>query len=513
MLKQLLKKSENKKGFQLPKYLSAYREMDFLTQMKAQFIFRIYIAFSSFLLFLIISTIYLEEVHYEGLKPFVVSLEIICWLLSLYSFILLKKRRLNTAIHFLLIVSFAFTWFTIMYEADLNITGFDSIAFTFGVLSMIPLISDIKQKNLIFYTSINLLALFGFALFVVDYSKVLKGDVVDYVIDNSITYVFMAVISYNINIIYKKSIDRSEDALSKAKKAEKEVKKLNEELEEKVRVRTKELKEAFQVIERSNSELQDLNEKMAIEAHKLLILNDKLCDSENELKLANDTKDKFFSIIAHDLKNPFVALLNNSELLLRYYDKIDESKKLSMIRGMKEASQTTYYLLENLLQWSSSQRGLIQYNPDNFDLYSIVQTNIDLFQLSAEKKKISLVNLIDENCLVYADKNLITTVLRNLISNAIKFTPENGKILTDVTENNNDIVISVSDTGVGMNQNQIEHIFDNKINNTSTGTSGESGTGLGLILCKEFIERHKGKIWVESTEGIGSTFKFSLPKG
>jgi signal transduction histidine kinase len=511
MLRKLINREIKNKEFKLPKYLNAYRQMDFLTQMKAQFIFRIYIAFSTFLLFLIISTFYLELVHFHKLEPFVLSLEIICWLLSIYSFILIKNTKLNMAIHFLLIVSFAFIWMTIIYEADLNITGFDSIAFTFGVLSMIPLISDNKQRNIVFYTLINLFALCAFALFIVDTNKVLMGDLVDYVIDNSITYIFMGIISYNIHIIYKKSIDRSEEALAKAKIAEKEVKVLNEELEEKVRLRTNELNQAVKLIENSNLELQELNENMAIESHKLLELNDKLCDSENELKAANDTKDKFFSIIAHDLRNPFVALLNNSELLLRYYDRIDEAKRLSMISGMKEASQTTYYLLENLLQWSLSQRGLIQFITEKFDFYAIVKNNIELFGLMADKKKIRLKNSVKERFIVCADKNLINTVIRNLISNAVKFTSENGIIEVNAISQDNEIIVSVSDTGTGMNPEIIINIFDSKINETKSGTSGEQGTGLGLSLCKEFIEIHNGKIWVESEIGVGSTFYFCLP--
>lgn len=496
--------------FILPDYLKAYKNSDFLTQMKAQFIYRIYIAFSIFLAFLILSTFYLQIFHYNGLEPFVISLEIICWLLSLYSFVLIKRGNLNTAVHFLLLVSFAFIWFTIFHEADLNITGLDSIAFSFGVLSMTPLIADEKNKSVVFYTLLNILALYIFAFFVARYKLVSTGEIIDYVVDNSITYVFMAIIAYNIHVIYKRSIVRSEFALLSAQKAEKEVKILNEELEQKVENRTNELHDALKTIENSNSELTLLNEKMSEEAHKLITLNERLFESEKKLQIANQTKDKMFSIIAHDLRNPFVALLNSSDLLLKYYDKMEEDKKISMIRSIKEASQTTHYLLENLLQWSLKHRGTLQLTTELFPLFSLVEANIGLFDLSAKRKKIHFNNFVDHNLLITADKNLINTVIRNILSNAVKFSNENDIITVEAIENDAFYTIIVSDTGVGMDTETIENLFGGQL--SEAGTYGERGSGLGLPLCKEFIEMHNGEIWVESTPTVGSTFYFTLPK-
>lgn len=233
--------------------------------------------------------------------------------------------------------------------------------------------------------------------------------------------------------------------------------------------------------------------------------------SETELKEANTTKDKFFSIIAHDLKNPLGSFRAISKLLFEDFDSFEESEKREFIEVMKNSADSLYRLLENLLEWSRAQRGKIEFNPIEFNLKLLSIQIFNLLKGSAENKKIVLVNKIPTTFPIFADENMLNTVLRNLITNAIKFTNQGGKITLDAIYENNEINISVSDSGVGMNSETINKLFriDTKV--SALGTNNETGTGLGLILCKEFVEKHGGKIWVESEIGKGSTFYFSLP--
>lgn len=231
-----------------------------------------------------------------------------------------------------------------------------------------------------------------------------------------------------------------------------------------------------------------------------------------ELNELNATKDKFFSIIAHDLKNPLGNFRDVSRLLTESYHELTEDDKLEFLHLMKDSSRNIYMLLENLLDWSQAQRGGLQFDPIECNLKIIADTAIQLLQLSADNKNIKLENGIEDSIFVKADTNLIMTVVRNLISNAIKFTPKDGVISLNTLVENDSIVFSVKDSGVGMTKEILEKLFRIDINVTSLGTSHEKGTGLGLILCKEFIEKHGEKIWVESEIGKGSTFSFTLPK-
>jgi len=232
----------------------------------------------------------------------------------------------------------------------------------------------------------------------------------------------------------------------------------------------------------------------------------------NQLIELNATKDKFFSIIAHDLKNPFNSILGLSDLLATNFDKYNKEKIIHFINSINNVAQNTFKLLENLLEWSSSQTGKIEFKPQLFILETLIIDIIELTKSNSLAKNIEISYEINESIQIFADKNMINTVLRNLVTNAIKFTNKNGiiKILASYFENN--ILISVIDNGVGMSEDTINKLF--KINEkiTNIGTENESGTGLGLILCKEFIEKHKGKIWVESIKNEGSTFKFIIPK-
>ena len=233
--------------------------------------------------------------------------------------------------------------------------------------------------------------------------------------------------------------------------------------------------------------------------------------SENELRELNATKDKFFSIIAHDMKNPFSTFLNSSELLKEYYHELSDEERLKNIINIHESSQHLYKLLENLLQWSRSQTGRLKHNPEVLDLYEAAFNTTFLLKNSALKKDIRLSTTIKPECYVYFDRNMLNTILRNLVSNSIKFTGKNGIINIDAVKKGNYVEASVSDTGIGIEQEVIDKLFRIDKSHTTKGTQNETGTGLGLILCKEFVEKNGGTIWVKSSPGEGSIFYFTLP--
>jgi len=239
-----------------------------------------------------------------------------------------------------------------------------------------------------------------------------------------------------------------------------------------------------------------------------------LQESERMLRESNLTKDRFFNIIAHDLKNPFNAIIGFSTLLSDEWNEFNDEEKFSMINSIKSSSENAFELLTNLLDWSRMQVGKINYDPEFLDISGLVKLTFSLLKPNADAKNIKL--QIGDTCdkFVWADPNMLTTVLRNLISNAIKFTKQNGLIKIQCSKRPDypgKIVIGISDSGVGMAVKEIESIFDIAPNHTSMGTAGETGTGLGLALCKDFVEKNKGQIWVDSEINVGSTFYLSLP--
>ncbi|MFH1160466.1 MAG: PAS domain-containing sensor histidine kinase [bacterium] len=234
--------------------------------------------------------------------------------------------------------------------------------------------------------------------------------------------------------------------------------------------------------------------------------------SEQSLRESNVSKDKFFSIIAHDLRGPFNAIIGFSELLHTELDSFNEMERRTMIKNIHEASVSTFKLLENLLEWSRIQTGRTKPNPENIDLSTIVNNSLSFLKHLAEKKKIKLFSGIHFGTIAYCDENMITTVIRNLISNAIKFTNPMGDVRIWATEKEKVIEIVVADNGVGIPPENQQKLFRLDESVKTRGTSGEQGTGLGLILCHEFIELNGGRILVESTPGKGSQFKFTLPK-
>lgn len=231
---------------------------------------------------------------------------------------------------------------------------------------------------------------------------------------------------------------------------------------------------------------------------------------KTELEQLIQTKDRFLSIIAHDLKNPFTSLLGFADLAYNEFDEITDAEKRSYLGIIRQSSQHIYSLLDNLLTWSRAQSGRIDFKPEPVDLSEIVETSIDVVRTSADNKQISLYTDFTRDVNVMADKNMLFTILRNLLSNAIKFTPAGGSVTVSCNCSNGKAEVSVSDTGVGMSDEEMSRLFKIDGNLKNTGTNNETGTGLGLILCQEFMNLHKSKIVARSTAGKGSTFSFTL---
>ena len=279
--------------------------------------------------------------------------------------------------------------------------------------------------------------------------------------------------------------------------SEARVRKLNAELEQKVRERTEDLEAA--------------NLKLTNELKERKLAQKALKESETKLIELNATKDKFFNIVAHDLKNPFTSLLGSTELLFENIDRMDLASIKRLAQILNDSAKSGYAILLNLLDWSRSQTGLIKFNPVTINLKNVIDDHISDFHLYSSNKSITIISEIEDDFFINADENMINTIMRNLISNAVKFTHRYGQIIIRATVKPEEIVISVKDSGIGLSSESLDNIFRIDSKYTQPGTDKEQGTGLGLKLCKEFVEQQGGKIWVNSIENKGSVFSFSIP--
>jgi len=277
----------------------------------------------------------------------------------------------------------------------------------------------------------------------------------------------------------------------------KEMREINAQLESKVEKRTAELSKAI-------IELHDeMKEREKAEEH--------LARSNQDLALLNRDKDKLFSILAHDLRSPLGSMMNLSELLAENINDFNETELLEIISTLNKSASQTFQLFNDLLAWSAIQMGRGERDKELFQLSEVVSETMVLLISEAERKQIEIHHDIDKVFMAYADKFAIQTVVRNLLSNAIKFTQHQGTITIMAEQNNDFVKISVSDNGVGISMEKQKKLFRVDALRSSAGTEGEKGTGFGLLLCKDLVERNNGKIWLESDKGKGSTFHFTLP--
>lgn len=270
------------------------------------------------------------------------------------------------------------------------------------------------------------------------------------------------------------------------------------------RVERKNLQLEVLVKERTNK-IQEQNQEILDQKEQLQKINE-------DLQTLNATKDKFFSIIGHDLKNPLGVVMGFSELILAEYNEFNDEQKQQYLKIINEASNSAYNLLENLLAWSRSQTGKIAYNPDNKSLSAIIFDELGKASTLATQKRVRVIPNISDEYEGYFDENMFRTVVRNLLVNAIKFSNADGIIEVRVIPQNDFYEILVSDTGVGMDKDVLDNLFNLGVSQSRAGTNNEKGTGLGLILSQEFVKRNGGILTVQSIVGVGSTFKFTVPK-
>ena len=262
---------------------------------------------------------------------------------------------------------------------------------------------------------------------------------------------------------------------------------------------------------RSYENLESVNLKLNTELTERYLAEQSLKKSETQLKELIATKDKFFNIVAHDLKNPFTSLLGSTELLFENINHLDIDKIRKLAEILNESAKNGYAILQNLLDWSRSQTDSLKFNPERTNLKVLIDENISNLRLNAANKDINMLSETDNDIFINADKNMLNTILRNLISNAIKFTQRHGKVNITTIIEAGQVTISVKDTGTGISEDNIKNLFRIDSKFQLPGTEKEQGTGLGLKLCKEFVEKQGGKIWVESIENKGSEFKFTIP--
>lgn len=249
-----------------------------------------------------------------------------------------------------------------------------------------------------------------------------------------------------------------------------------------------------------------------INSQKLLLEENlvKLAEDEQKLKKLNATKDKFFSIIAHDLKNPFNVLIGISDLLRNEKEAKNSDDFDVLINGMHQAATSGYELLENLLEWSRTQTGTIKFEPQSFSIHKVFEVNKEL-NLEVAKTKGITIDISEKKTIVYTDFDMVNFIVRNLLNNAIKFSNKNGKIELLAKKDGEMLIVTVRDDGIGMTPEMTENLFKIEKSVQREGTAHEKGTGLGLILCQEFVKMNGGNIWVDSEKGRGSNFYFSIP--
>ena len=355
--------------------------------------------------------------------------------------------------------------------------------------SIVPILFYDKKKFHIPLYFLNYL-LFIIATYIMDGYKVFyhngENNVLFIYINMSVLYFFIFLVINNFKI---------ENRLS-----EKRLQKQNDIL-----------KEQAIKIKAQSVELNSKNKELEISLLTVNNQKERIQEINKTLEDANATKDKFFDIIAHDLKSPFNSILGFSDILLENHAEYDNELREKLIRQVVDSSKGAFKLVENLLEWSRAQTGKFSFNPKKLEIEPMLNETLFDIKNIAHNKNIEIITQIPRGMTVYADKEILKTVLRNIASNAVKFTPKLGSIIIKAEKNDKSTLISVQDTGVGISKEKIDKIFDITQKTSTLGTENESGTGLGLLFCKEFIEKHGGKIQIESEIGKGSVFSFSFP--
>lgn len=269
--------------------------------------------------------------------------------------------------------------------------------------------------------------------------------------------------------------------------------------------------ETNQSMHRLNRENISLQRELIREKRKLEQTLEQFNAANIELRKLNTDKDRFISILGHDLKNPFNGILGFLALLKANFRRYDDNKMEYQLSVIQKSAQQTYTLLEDILSWARAQSSSFPFEPEWLNYQNVCSDIVDDLRANAMSKEISIVCSTKDVTLVFADVNMLKTILRNLVSNAIKFTRPGGNIIISAKNEGDNVVVSVEDNGIGMDPKIAADLFDLTKKFSTRGTAGEHGTGIGLLLCKDFVEKHQGSIWVKSKPEIGTTFSFSMP--
>lgn len=271
------------------------------------------------------------------------------------------------------------------------------------------------------------------------------------------------------------------------------------------------LQDTSERYEAQSAQYVQMAEDLAVVQAELRTALDEVTASKQELEKLNMEKDRFFSIISHDLRSPFTALLGYTGMMAMAADKMPKDKFIENAAVVNESALRVYALLENLLEWARLQMDKIPSEPKKLEMHDLVRKTVEVLGPVGADKGVEVLNKTPEGLYAFADEHMISTVIRNLINNAIKFTPEGGSVAVKVQEKDGACEIQIVDTGVGMTPEQMEKMFSIGEKNSTKGTSGEPGTGLGLLLCKDFLDQSNGSIEIDSTPGEGSVFTITLP--
>ena len=310
-------------------------------------------------------------------------------------------------------------------------------------------------------------------------------------------WLFSLALGNRINVLKKTQAITQQELLVKAKENEILMKEKNTFLEQEVNLRSKEILQQNQMVREMNIQLEEKNQK--------------LTDQTRHLEEINANLEKFISVIAHDLRNPFNSILGLTEVLIKNIDRYDKDKIKELITAIQQSSKHTFNLLENLLEWARLQMDEIEFNTGVYNFRELLIESIATSEAQSSTKQVAIIHFVEKDFEVLCDRNMINTVLRNLISNAIKFTNPGGKIEISAERIDEMYEIRVADNGVGIPEENLGKLFSAASRLNTAGTQNEKGTGLGLVLCKEFIEKNGGTIKVKSKVGTGSTFIFNLP--
>jgi len=431
--------------------------------------------------------------------------------------LILNHYHILIPAYIIVLIAFGFTDYYIRKIPELILTRIAPV--TLGVFLLIIKFTHLKQKELLVKTANNLFCIsalmMGFTILIITFNTPIFKSSISAIIMITVTVYFLVkgkksvitvfsiplvFILFYLLFIIQPSIDKAQELMNPFAFYLGAF--LVSYFTEKSRIKE------FGLVTRLKHE-QEKTRQLLLDKE---LQNKEIETSRDQLKILNANKDRFFSILAHDLRNPMATFLSHTDFLVENYKAYSEEEKINVFKSINKSTTRIYTLLDNLLKWSRLQIKNISFNPEKISITEITEKTVDILAEQTKTKNISIKLKIENNLFCYADKNMINSTLKNLVSNAIKFSFEKSEITITATSLNQFIKISVADHGTGISKEDQEKLFKIEKYISTPGTNKEEGTGLGLILCKEFTEKNGGEINVDSNSNKGSVFSFTIPK-